>query len=264
MSNDENTDLLLGLGLTVNQAKVYLAILKLEKTTVGQVAKFSKVRREDVYRILPSLEKMGLVERLLGNPTEVRATVISDALASLVAEERNKLNERLLSMENTVKKLKKLSVKEWTQRVPDKESIYILIPDKTAILAKASVLIKDSRKEVLLVGDKGRIMQILSNFSNELKLAKKKGAQIRLIFERKSSDGLLKENVKKLIGDASVHVKFNNEPLNHFIMSDDSEALITTSKESGFGECPSLWTNNSNLIGVLRTSFESDWNKAEN
>jgi hypothetical protein len=46
-------------------------------------------------------------------------------------------------------------------------------------------------------------------------------------------------------------------------MSDDKEALITTSKESGLGESPSLWTNNSNLIGVLRTSFESDWIKAE-
>ena len=67
MTNDENTDLLLGLGLTLNQAKVYLAVIKLEKTTVVQVANFSKVRREDVYRILPSLEKMGLIERLLGN-----------------------------------------------------------------------------------------------------------------------------------------------------------------------------------------------------
>ena len=86
MSDDEDTDLLLGLGLSLNQARVYLAILKLEKTTVGQVAKFSKVRREDVYRILPTLEKLGLVERLIGKPTEVRATLISDALKSLVAE----------------------------------------------------------------------------------------------------------------------------------------------------------------------------------
>jgi len=46
-------------------------------------------------------------------------------------------------------------------------------------------------------------------------------------------------------------------------MSDDTEALITSSKENGLGENPSLCTNNSNLIGVLRTSFESDWKKAE-
>jgi sugar-specific transcriptional regulator TrmB len=263
MSKDEDTELLLGLGLTLNQAKVYLAILKLEKTTVGQVAKFSKVRREDVYRILPALEKMGLVERLLGKPTEVRATLVSDALASLLAEEKSKFNERLLSMESTVKKLKKLSLKDWMQRVPDKESIYILIPDKPAILAKTSVLIRDSRKEVALIGDKDRITSILANFSSEYKQAVKKGVQIRLIFEDAGPDGLLREKVKKLVGGASVHVKFHREALNHFIMSDDKEALITTSKESGLGESPSLWTNNSNLIGVLRTSFESDWKKAE-
>jgi sugar-specific transcriptional regulator TrmB len=261
MSDDENTDLLLGLGLSLNQARVYLAILKLEKTTVGQVAKFSKVRREDVYRILPTLEKMGLIERLLGKPTEVRATLISDALAFLVAEEKRKYDERLSGMKSTVKKL---SLKDWTQRFPEEESIYILIPDKKAILAKTSGLIRDSRKEVALIADKGRIIPILSAFSNECKQAIKKGVQIRLIFEGDPPDGLLKEKVEKLIGVASVHVKFHREPLNHFIMSDDKEGLITTSKESGLGESPSLWTNNSNLLGVLRTSFESDWKKAEN
>jgi len=261
MSNDENTDLLLGLGLSLNQARVYLAILKLEKTTVGQVAKFSKVRREDVYRILPSLEKLGLVERLLGKPTEVRATFISDALKLLVAEEKRKSDQRLLDMKS---KVKKLSLKDWTQRLPEEESIYILIPDRAAILAKTSNVIRDSRKEVALIADKGIVITVLSHFSDEVKQAIKRGVQIRLIFEEESPDVLHREKVAKLIGVASVHVKFHREPLNHFIMSDDQEALITTSKESGLGESPSLWTNNSNLIGVLRTGFESDWKEAEN
>jgi sugar-specific transcriptional regulator TrmB len=69
MSNDENTDLLLGLGLNLTQARVYLSILRLDRAKVGQISKFSKVRREEVYRILPALEKMGLVERILGKPT---------------------------------------------------------------------------------------------------------------------------------------------------------------------------------------------------
>ena len=105
MSSDESTDLLLGLGLSLNQARVYLAVLKLEKTTVAQVAKYSKVRREDVYRILPSLEKMGLIERLLGKPTEIRATPISDALSLLVSEEKNKSDDRLTGMRSSVKRL---------------------------------------------------------------------------------------------------------------------------------------------------------------
>src|SRR4030067_1135420 len=124
MANDENTELLLGLGLSLNQARVYLAILKLEKTTVGQVAKFSKVRREDVYRILPTLEKMGLIEKLMGKPTEIRATPISDALTFLVAEEKSKSDERLLGMRKTVKRL---SLKDWKQPLPGEESVYRLI-----------------------------------------------------------------------------------------------------------------------------------------
>jgi len=114
-----------------------------------------------------------------------------------------------------------------------------------------------------MIADNQRITQVLAHFSEEHKHAIKKGAQIRLIFEGENPDALLKEKVQKLIGRASVSVKFHREPLNHFIMSDDKEALITTSKESGLGESPSLWTNNSNLIGVLRTGFESDWKKTQ-
>ena len=58
------------------------------------MAKFSKVYREDVYRILPTLEHMGLIERLLGKPAEIRATPISDALSFLVSEEQGKFDER--------------------------------------------------------------------------------------------------------------------------------------------------------------------------
>ncbi|MGD0204801.1 MAG: helix-turn-helix domain-containing protein [Candidatus Bathyarchaeia archaeon] len=170
MTNDENTDLLLGLGLSLNQARVYLAILKLEKTTVGQVAKFSKVRREDVYRILPSLEKMGLIERLIGKPTEVRATPISDALTFLVSEEKSKFDERLTGMRSTVQRL---SLKDWKQPLPGEDSSYILIAEKKAILAKTSELIRNSRKEVALIADKGRIIPVLSQFSEECKQASK-------------------------------------------------------------------------------------------
>jgi sugar-specific transcriptional regulator TrmB len=252
MTNDENTELLLGLGLTLNQAKVYLAVIKLEKTTVVQVANFSKVRREDVYRILPSLEKMGLVERLLGKPTEIRATRISDALSLLVETEKGKADERLVGMRGIVQKL---SLKDWKQELPKEESIYILIAEKSSIFAKTSDLINESKKEVALIADKGRIMPILFQFSDEFKLAIKNGAVIRLLFEGEDSD---------IIGkDSSIHIKFHREPLNHFLMSDDKEALITTSKQTGLGENPCLWTNNCNLIGVLRTSFESDWEKAQ-
>jgi len=260
MSNDESTDLLLGLGLSLNQAKVYLAILKLERSKVAQIAKFSEVRREDVYRILPILETMGLVERIMGKPVEIRATPISDALTFLVTEEKTKSDERLAGMRI---KVQRLASKDWKHPLSKKESIYILIPERKAILAKMSKLIKNSKKVTSLIADKMKILPILSQFSEDFKAAIKKGAQIRVIFEGDNPDNLLKGKVQKLIDGSSVHVKFYREPLNHFIMSDDKEAMITASKKSGLGDSPSLWTNNSNLVGILKTSFESEWQKAK-
>jgi len=259
LSNDENTDLLLGLGLNLTQARVYLAILKLDRAKVGQIAKFSKVRREEVYRILPTLETLGLVERILGKPTIIRATPISDALNFLVTEEKTKSDERLSGMRT---KVQKLASRDWKQG-DLKESIYILIPDRLLILSKTSSLIKNSKHEVCFITDKVRVLAFLIEFSDELRPAVKKGIQIRMILEGSDSEDLDREKVRKLLADDSVPIKFHHEPLNHFVVADDKEAMITTSKESGLGEAPVLWTNNDNLIGVLKTSFESSWQTAK-
>jgi len=114
-----------------------------------------------------------------------------------------------------------------------------------------------------LIADKARIIPTLSQFSEECRQAIKKGSQICLIFEGDGPDVLLKKKSKNSSMALPFTSNFIVSLLNHFIMSDDKEALITTSKESGLGESPSLWTNNSNLIGVIRKSFESDWKEAE-
>ena len=90
---------------------------------------------------------MGLIERLMGKPAQIRATPISDALSFLVAEEKSKSDDRLTGMRN---KVQKLSLKDWKQPLPGEESIYILIAEKKAILAKTSELIRNSRKEVVV------------------------------------------------------------------------------------------------------------------
>jgi len=257
--NDENTDLLLSLGLTINQAKVYLVILKLEKTTAGEVAKYSKVRREDVYRILPALGKMGLIERFLGKPIKIRATPISDALTSLLSKEKRQFDDHLKGLQNTVQKL---SQKDWKQPLPSEESTFILIEEKTAILAKTSELIRHSKKEVTLIADKTRIIPTLYRFSQEYKQAIKRGAQINLLFEGDKSDDLQIEKVNKLLDGMPVQIRFNPESLSHFFMFDGKEALVPTSKDSGLGESPYLFTNNNNFLGVLRNEFESNWQKA--
>ena len=51
------------LGLTQNQAKVYLACLQLGVDTVWHIAKFANLKRPTVYLILDDLGQKGLVSK---------------------------------------------------------------------------------------------------------------------------------------------------------------------------------------------------------
>ena len=97
-SSEKNVEILLDFGLTRNQARVYLAIARLKLATVGQISKVSKVRREDVYRILPKLEKMGLVEKLMGKPSKIRATPVKEALSILIKHEEDTSRKRVSAL----------------------------------------------------------------------------------------------------------------------------------------------------------------------
>ena len=152
LSESDKTDLLMGLGLSPNQAKVYQTILKLGNSTVIQIAKSSSVRREDVYKVLSPLENMGLVEKLLGKPAKVRATPVAGALASLILDEKVKSDERIATMKE---KFQLLSKAKWTQPLVagEKESLYDLISEGNAVIAKFSNLISSLKSDVLWIAD---------------------------------------------------------------------------------------------------------------
>ena len=71
-------------GLSKNQARIYLAIIKLGSATVGEIASSSGIRREDVYRALPRFEKLGLIEKDLGAPSKIRVVSLESALSGLI------------------------------------------------------------------------------------------------------------------------------------------------------------------------------------
>ena len=72
---------------------MYIAVVQLGIASVSQVSKISKVRREDIYRILPKLGKMGLIEKILGKPAKIRASPVEEALPILVKREKDVADE---------------------------------------------------------------------------------------------------------------------------------------------------------------------------
>lgn len=56
---------LVDLGLTPKQAKVYLALVRFGPLRVAGVSRNSQVARPDVYQTLDKLQQMGLVEKII-------------------------------------------------------------------------------------------------------------------------------------------------------------------------------------------------------
>ena len=76
------------LGLTKLQAKIYLASCCLEKAGVSKISALAKIARPDVYRVLPSLEELGLVRRVISKPTQYEAVPLKKGCRSLLSRKQ--------------------------------------------------------------------------------------------------------------------------------------------------------------------------------
>jgi HTH-type transcriptional regulator, sugar sensing transcriptional regulator len=258
----DKTDLLMGLGLSPNQAKVYQTILKLGNATAVQIAKSSLIRREDVYKVLPALEKMGLVEKLLGKPAMIRATPVAGALTSLILDEKVKSDERIASMKM---KFRELSKTKWRHpiAVGEEKSLYALIPDSRAVMSKLANLILSSKTNVLWIGTLREISHVTSLLFGEIKRAIHNRVEIRVIIEDFNSDQSQRKQVQQSINIESNGIRFHHQPLNRFVVFDGREAMISTNRKSASEDISALWTTDANLIGVLRGYFETGWSESE-
>ena len=109
---DEIAEQLKEFGLTFNQAKIYLAILRLGETSVEPVSKLSKVRREDVYRALPRLYQIGIVQRNLGTHLKVKAVDIRNAMDILMQEKQIAIDEEMANLASLSRKLVQILIRD--------------------------------------------------------------------------------------------------------------------------------------------------------
>ena len=258
----DKTDLLMGLGLTPNQAKVYQTILKLGSATVIEIAKSSLVRREDVYKVLPALERMGLAEKLLGKPAMIRATPVAGALASLILDEKVKSDERIASMKT---KFHLLSKAIWAQplSVSEEESLYALIPEGKSVVAKLSSLIVSSKNGVFWIDTLKEISHVTSLLGTEIKKAIHNKVEVNMIIEDFKPDEIQTKQVQHTINNESINIRFHHQPLNRFAVFDGREAMISTNRKITSEDTSALWTTDTNLIGVLKGYFETAWSESE-
>jgi hypothetical protein len=148
--------------------------------------------------------------------------------------------------------------------VGEEESLYALIAEGKAVVAKLTSLIASSKINVFWIGTLKEISHVTSLFAPEIKKAMHKKVDIKVIIEDFNPDEIQTKQVQHTINIEPANIRFHHQLLNRFAGFDDREAMILTNTKSNSEDTSALWTTDTNLIGVLKGYFETAWSESKN
>lgn len=249
-------------GLTLNQARVYVALLKLGVVPVIRITELSGVRREEVYRVLGQLEKRGMVERVIGKPLKFRALSLEQTLPAILEQRRQKFEwtfSKLQSMEEdlikTVRTLKREAV------VEEKEEIgFVPITDGNHALQKIVDMIKRTKKQLLVALSIHDLKYGYLTYTDPLKHIIQKGATVQILTEIKETDALtlkVLDEIMKLKGEVEVR-HMNNLP-SQITIIDNKEAIVGSFVFPPTDRHVSLWTDDPSFVKTVTRFFYDSW-----
>ena len=89
---------LINLGLTENESKIYLALLKLREVRVSALSKETEINRSLIYRILESLQRKGLISEVIKENRSYFSANSPKNLRKMLEEKEQDLDEILPSL----------------------------------------------------------------------------------------------------------------------------------------------------------------------
>jgi|WetSurMetagenome_2_1015567.scaffolds.fasta_scaffold02635_7 sugar-specific transcriptional regulator TrmB len=265
MSYPDQLKQLSDLGLSVNQTKVYLSVVRHKSTGVHNISKETNLHRQDIYRILTDLEKKGLIVRKLSHPVKVEAFPIEEAFKGLVASEKNKNAERMRDFEDRALQIAHTLAEKYQQKELEKEeTTFDLLTKEEAIANLGRVHIEKCRKRYW-VATTGDVFLHYTPLRAEVTPAlSEKNVEVRILLHSiRNKDALekviKKENVRK--GNIAIRSidKFTLKSLAIY----DLEVMIAMEAESRPFSVSALKTNEPSLLKAFESIFESAWNSSE-
>ena len=242
------------LGLTQNQAKVYLCLVKSENfATVKGLSTFSGLAACDVYRVVQQLLKLGLLEEVVGTPKQFRATPPEDAVRIL----QQKIVEEVEEKNNQAKEfLAEIRFKE-SYGLPEGSKM-ALIPHGARAIQFGLPKLKSTRKQMDAIQTNSVFRRFINFTSDELQLLLKNNVSLRFVIEDMKGLENPSEDLIGLLKKRNFKVRLAKTNIQACVLThDETDAFIGTSMNTS--NTPSYWSNNPCVISVVKTYFEAIW-----
>ncbi len=260
MVEDERVKILMDLGLTLLQAKVYLALSQTGKTKIATISKVSKIARQDIYRIMPTLQKLGLAEKIVTAPTMYKPTPIKEGLSILLrhrAEEYTELKEKTKSL------FKSFQGNDCKIALQNEEPQLIIVTGKEKNRKTCIKEIQTAQTSIRFVGPEGPIKGALFAFLQDFEMALERGVKIQMITGKPENIKAILRGMPKTFKNPLFRVRYvSNSPLLTLSVYDNKKIHLSTAIPSNING-PHVWSNNSVFALIATAYFNELWNIAE-
>ena len=251
---NKDLQLLVDLGLTQLQAKIYLSLVQYGNLKVKKISQISKISRPDVYRILSKLLELGLIEKEIVNPIQYRA-IPMDAIINILLNRKKMKYENLKSTSDLF--LKEFNEKNYSNNKHCNDSNFVLIPPKETIIKKLKNSINQTQESIDIVTSSKRLKNASYYLSDELQNAWKRQILGRAIIEKPEKEcfNILKKNWLPWAGIRTIL----EVPPAIIALYDKKEVFIFIKNDFDLKESPALWSNCPSIITLVEHYFELLW-----
>ncbi len=251
------------LGLTLSEARVYLALVRYGPSPIKNICQLSGISREHLYAVTRSLENKGFVEREIGSPILFKAFPLKNAV-SILLKDREKETEQIVSKVN--KLIREYGKKNTTPTDFGDQNQFVIVSGKKAVFSKVEQWFENAKIDINITTNSKKAAQWLELHEDIFVRAKERGVKIRWIIADPHDKRLLEGFMAKInpLGN-SFELKIMPELPCHVLVVDNKKMSISeTSKEdASVGEVPVFCSNNLSITALALSYFNLEWKNAQ-
>jgi sugar-specific transcriptional regulator TrmB len=257
MKREEEIEILIDLGLTLLQAKTYLALVSFGTATINTLAKTTGIAKHDVYRIMPKLQVSGLAEKIIAPQATYKAVPVEDTASLLL---QHKINENAILQKKTAKLISHYKNNNFDTSVQEEESFFRIISEKFHLLRILDSITGEVKEKISFAHTweftKGMLFK---HNPDNLVRALKRGVRIRWITETHSEDKQTEEALKVLRDYPLFEIGYFPRPIPLRIAIYDLKYAIMCLSNDSENWMNAMWSNNKMFINAISNSHEQMW-----
>lgn len=249
---------LMNLGCSLSQARVYLALAKIGTASISSISKATGIHRENLYEIIKTMIERGLVELEAGVPTKYRIVPPEEALSLLVNSKKAQFFQIETEIQSIIEKFRDRMDHEL--HITNASSEFVVISGKDRIIKRLHKALDGTKISVDTVTTRKRFSDAIIEFSEDYKRALKRGVKIRLVTEKHTPEYPALIVLSELMSKPNFQVRcFSGQSMSIGAVFDRVQVHISLSATANLSGAEGLWSNNGCLVTMAQAYFDRQW-----